>query len=200
MEIDATTFKAEQDGAFSVMVDKQPTRLVKESDLLSMKGANAERQTKWEKEQADLTAKVAEATKVSETHRQTVLQEQALREQLSQKYGDYDTLKSRVGEQEKEIATHKATLQKHQEEMAGRVKSNLLLLGASEESLKDKTLDQLRNLEDAAKMLGRTPQQPKSAQYDGGTGGTNGSETQMERAKRIIQEHESRHGKMVTAK
>ena len=113
MEIDQTTFKAEQDGAFSVMVDKQPTRLVRESDLVAVKGASAERQTKWEKEQADLTAKVAEATKVSETHRQTVLQEQALREQLSQKYGDYDTLKSRVGVRQRRTAANHVAHAEH---------------------------------------------------------------------------------------
>ena len=197
-EIDGTTFKPTQDGAFEVMIDKKAIRLVKETDLLSLKGANEERATKWDTERVSNETKVKELANAHETTRQQLLQEQAAKEQLISKYKDYDTHVSRVGELTKEIDTNKSTLQKAHDELALRIKSSLTTFGASEESLKDKNLDQLRNLEEAAKILG-TPIKGKQARYDGGPSGGNipASETPTDRARRILEAHDQSKNKML---
>ena len=199
-EVDGTTFKPTQDGAFEVMIDKKAIRLVKETDLLSLKGANEERATKWDTERVSNETKVKELANAQETTRQQLLQEQAAKEQLLSKYKDYDTHVSRVGELTKEIDTHKSTLQKAHDELALRIKSGLTTYGASEESLKDKNLEQLRNLEEAAKILGKQAPQGKQARYDGGGhNGTPPAETAYERASRIVAAAEEKYGKVKVA-
>ena len=195
VDIDATTFKQEQDGAFTISMDKKPVRLVKESDLLAVKGSSEAKLNEWNTERATLTSKVEESTKAQETVRQELLKEQALKEQLATKYKDYDTLTSRVGELTKELDTHKTSLQKHQEELTKRIKAQLLTSGAMEESLRDKNLDQLRNLEEAARIFGS---KGKGANYDGGGGGGNPNpETPFERAKRVVATQEEKQGRPV---
>lgn len=194
MEIDATTFKPTQDGAFEVMVDKKSTRLVKESDLLAVKGSSEAKVNEWNTERASFTSKLAEASTAQETIRQQMLKEQAAKEQLMTKYGDYDTWKSKVGELTTQVETHKSTLVKTQEELASRVMDSLKLYGVSEESLKGKDLSQLRNLEDAAKLLGRKPD--KQARYDGsGGGGASQSIPALESAKQEIQAAREKAGR-----
>ena len=188
-EIDPTTFKPTEDGAYTISIDKKPVRLVEERHLLAIKGSSETKANEWNTERTSLQAKLEESNKAHETTRQQVLQEQAAKEQLMEKYKDHDTLLTKVGELDKELSTQKTLLQQHQEELAIRLKAGLLSYGASEESLKERTLDQLRNLEDAAKLLGKNFQ--KSATYDGGTGGGGSApETPTERARRILDTHD----------
>ena len=199
MEIDATTFKAETDGAFSVLVDKKPTRLVKESDLLAVKESSGSKAKEWDTERATFTSKLEESSKAQETIRQSLLQEQAAKEAVVAKYADYDTWKTKVGELDKTLLEHKTSLQKHQEELTSRIKSGLMSAGVKEESLKDKNLDQLRNLEEAARLFAGN-QQKKPANYEGGTGGGGSApESNFERAKRIIAAQEEKQGKIKVA-
>jgi chromosome segregation ATPase len=179
MEINPTTFKMNSDSTFSIQADGNEVRLVKEEDLLSLKGANEGRTRQWDTEKATYEAKVKELTDSHATTRQQLLQEQALREQLAGKYKDYDTHVSRVGELTKEVESHKTSLKKHQDDLSARIKANLISLGASEESLKDKTLDQLRNLEEASSIFVNPA--TRKILYD--RGNHDGRGTQIEKAK-----------------
>ena len=70
---------------------------------------------------------------------------------------------------------------------------------ASEEAIKDKTLDQLRNLEDAANIFGNGNKAVVAARYDGGSGGPSGGtapESPADRANRILEEHDAKRGKV----
>ena len=196
-EIDATTFKVNSDSTYSIKMDGKETKLVKEEDLVAIKGASEDRTKQWNTERATFTTKLEESSKAHETTRQSLLQEQALKEQLIAKYKDFDTLTSKVGEQDKLLNEHKTSLQKHQDELANRIKSVLIATGASEESLKGKTLDQLRNLEEAAKILGKNLQ-PRKANYDGdGDGEGHASISNLDRARNTIDAWEQAHGKTV---
>lgn len=193
MQFDPTTFKPEQDGAFSIAADGKPIRLVKESDLLAVKGANESKVAEWEKERVAFNTKVEESTKAYDTLKQQLVQEQAVRQAEQEKFKDYDTHKNRVGELEKELGGHKEKATKLESEVATMLRSGLIAYGAKEDVLKDKTLDQLRSLHEAAGLLGH---QAKPAKYDGGAGGGgSGGETPVERARRIIEAAESRRGK-----
>ena len=186
------TFTFNKDGSVDLPVEGKPIRFVKESDLLAVKGGAESKQKEWDTEKTTLSNQLTEVSKLRDETHQKFLQAQAEKEQLAEKYKDYDTWKSKVGEQEKSLKDIQDTLKKHQEELMSRVKSGLIASGVKEESLKDKTLDQLRNLEEAAKLFG-AGKQGKPASYDRGTGGKeSGAETAFDRAKRIIAAQEER--------
>jgi len=187
------TYTTNEDGTISVEWEGQPTRFAKESDLLAVKGASKSRSEEWETEKAQFNTQMAEANRLRDETHQSLLQERATLEKLQEQYKDYETHKVRVGELETEVAGHKETVGKHQVELTERIRQNLITThGAHEDALKDKTFDQLRNLEEAAKVFGSNSPR-RAANYDGGgpTGGST-SESQTERAMRIIEEAEAR--------
>jgi len=191
----AQTFN--NDGSIDIPVDGKPVRFVKESDLLAVKGGAESKVKEWENEKSKLLTQVAEANRLRDESHTNLLQAQATKEQLEARYSDYDTHKTRVSELEKELGSHKENIGKAEKELADRIRANLLGYGAKEDSLKDKTLDQLRNLEEAAKLFGNN-KGGKPARYDGGTGGPAGGgvpEAPIDRARRIIEEHEAKKGK-----
>ncbi len=190
-QYDTKDFKANEDGSFIIMADSKPLRLVKESDLLAVKGGFDEAKKAHESAVADWTGKLAEAQKRFESEHQGVIQGQAALEQLSGKLKDHDTLTAKVGELTKEVDSHKQRLTGYEKDLVTRITNQLISLGAKAESLKDKTLDQLKSLEEAAGVFGQ-----KKPSFDGGGGG-NGSkpETDYDRRARIIAESEERRGK-----
>jgi hypothetical protein len=182
-----------QDGSVEIPVDGKPTRFVKEADLLAVKGSREKIEKDWETEKTSFQTKLAEANRLREESHAQFLQAQAANTTLAEQFKDHDTLKARAGELEQELGTHKEKLTAHEKELASRIRQNLIGSGAAEDSLKDKTLDQLRNLEEAAKIFGgHKPQPPR---YDGGRpGGGSAPETPLDRAKRVLEENESKRG------
>lgn len=165
------TFTFNKDGSVDLPIEGKPIRFVKEADLLAVKGGAEEKQKEWVAKETSYTSQVSEAARLRDEAHQNFLKAQAEKEQLAAQYKDYDTFKGKVGELEKSLTEHKTSLQKHQLELASIIKADLISKGAKEESLKDKTLDQLRNLQEASKIFG-TPR--KGANYDGGGNGTDG--------------------------
>lgn len=183
--------KFNQDGSVDLPVDGKPIRFVKEADLLAVKGGVQSKETVWETEKAQYNTQLAEANRLREETHQTLLRTQAERDNLKEQYKDYDTHKMRVGELETELGSNKERLTKVETALVERMRQALTGAGALEESLKDKTLDQLRSLEEAAKIFGKELK-AKPANYDGGKqGGGSAPETSLDRARRILEEHEA---------
>ena len=179
-----------QDGSVDIPVEGKATRFVKESDLLAVKGAKEKSEHEWAGKETNYQTQLAEANRIREETHQQLLQAQAAKDQLAEQYKDYDTYKNRVGELETELGSSKERLTSYEKELAERMHQALVGAGATEESLKDKTLDQLRNLEEAAKVFGREVK-ARPANYDGGkVGGGTTPETPIERARRILEESE----------
>jgi hypothetical protein len=160
-------FDFNEDGSLDLPIGDNgaKVRLVKESDLLAVKGSATEKAKDWETKEAEYQKQLAEANRLREETHQNLLKEQADKEQIVSKYQDYDTVKTRVGELEKELGSHKESVGKYETELTDRIKRNLISLGATEDAIKDKNLDQLRNLEEAAQLFGKGG---KPANYDGG--------------------------------
>lgn len=195
-------FAFNQDGSVDLDVEGAKVRYVKESDLLAVKGGSETKEKEWENEKASFNTQLAEANRLRDETNQSLLQERAAKEQLVETYKDYDTHKRRVGELETENGTLKESVGKSDDELAGRIRHALIMQhGASEDGVKEKTLPQLRNLEEAARLFGNGKgKQPVPARYDGGQGGPAGGsvpEKPIERAQRIIAEHEAKLGKPV---
>lgn len=183
--------KFNQDGSVDLPIDGKPIRFVKEADLLAVKGGVQSKETVWETEKAQYNTQLAEANRLREETHQTLLRTQAERDNLKEQYKDYDTHKMRVGELETELGSNKERLTKVETALVERMRQALTGAGALEESLKDKTLDQLRSLEEAAKIFGKELK-AKPANYDGGKqGGGSAPETSLDRARRILEEHEA---------
>lgn len=196
----AENFTFNHDGSVDLDVEGQKVRFVKESDLLAVKGGSEAKEKDWETEKASFNTQLAEANRLRDESNQSLLQERAAKEQLVTKYGDYDTHKNRVGELETEVGTLKEGVGKFEEELAGRIRHNLIMYhGADENAVKDKTLPQLRSLEEAARVFGATKDK-KPANYDGAKPpGGDGVESPQDRAARILEEHDAKYGR-VTAK
>lgn len=189
------------DGSVDLQVEGNAVRFVKESDLLAVKGGSETKEKEWETEKASFNTQLAEANRLRDESSASLLQERAAKEQLTTKYGDYDTQKVRVGELETETGTLKESIGKFEEELAGRIRHTLIMSnGASEDAVKDKTLPQLRNLEEAARVFGNgnKNKQGQPARYDGGQGGPAGGgvpESSIDRAHRILEDHDAKRGR-----
>jgi len=198
----AENFTFNHDGSVDLPIEGVMTRFVKESDLLAVKGGSEQKEKDWENEKASFNTQLAEANRLRDESNALLLQERAAKEQLATKYADYDTHKVRVGELEAENGTLKESISKYDEELAGRIRHNLIMYnGASEEAVKDKTLPQLRNLEEAARVFGNGNKGKEGvpARYDGGQGGPAGGsvpESALDRANRILEEHDAKKGKV----
>jgi len=192
------TYTFNSDGSIDIPVSGKPTRFVKEADLLAVKGGSETKSKEWENEKSKFQTDIAEANRLRDETRQTLLTEQAAKELLVKQYSDYDTHKNRVGELETELGSVKESIGKYETELASRISASLLGHGAKEEAIKDKTLDQLRNLEEAARIFGNGKSTiPIPARYDGGQGGSSGGsapETPTDRANRILEEHDTKRG------
>lgn len=193
-------FAFNQDGSVDLEVEGAKIRFVKESDLLAVKGGSEAKEKEWENEKASFNTQLAEAHRLRDESNNSVLQERAAKELLITQYADFDTHKRRVGELETEVGTLKEGVGKFEEELAGRIRHTLIIQhGASEDGVKEQTLPQLRNLEEAARLFGNGKgKQGLPARYDGGQGGPAGGsapETSLERANRILEEHDAKKGR-----
>ena len=190
------TYTFNTDGSIDIPVEGKPIRFVKESDLLAVKGSSETKVKEWENEKASFNTQLAEANRLRDETHTTLLQEQAAKEQLVKTYADYDTHKKRVGELETEVGSHKESVGRLEKELTERLRHSLInIYGASETAIKDKTLDQLRSLEDAARIIGP---KVRLAKYDDGKGGLGGGvpESGLDRARRILEEHEAKGHKI----
>jgi len=156
------TYTVNEDGTINIMVDGKVIKHVKESDLLAVKGGS-------EKKEGELLSQIAEANRLKdETHNQ-LLQEQAAKEQLEEQAKEGATLKPKVGELETQLNAAQESRKQLEEELLGMKRSHLAVqYKVSEESLKDKDMNQLRNLEDALQLVGN---KGKPAKYDIGPSG-----------------------------
>ena len=186
-----TEFMVNQDGSIDIPIGGKSVRYVKEADLLAVKSGKEKLEQEWTGKETNYQTQLAEANRIREETHQQLLQAQAAKDQLAEQYKDYDTHKSRVGELEAELGSSKERLTSYEKELVERMHQALVGAGATEESLKDKTLDQLRNLEEAAKVFGKEVK-ARPANYDGGkVGGGTTPETPIERARRILEESEA---------
>lgn len=186
MEGDTQTFeaRANPDNTFSLSLDGKEVRLVKEADLLAVKGGSEGAKKDWEAKESNYLTQIAEANRVKDETHQKYLQEQTAREQGEEKAKQVDTLSTKVGELEGQVATLSESRKKLEDELLGRVRSNVAkLYNTSEDTLKDKDLTTLKTLEETGKNLklkasGGTPR------LDDGSGGGSGSgpKTKLEAA------------------
>jgi len=155
------TFTANEDGSYNFNIDGKSVRTVKESDLLAVKGGA-------EKKEGELLSQIAEANRLKDESHNLYLQEQTAREQFEEQAKESPTLKTKVGELETQLSATLESRKQLEEELLGMRRTHLAAqYKVSEESLKDKSMDQLRNLEDALKLVGGR----KPANYDIGPQG-----------------------------
>ncbi len=195
-------FTPNTDGSIDLPINGVSVRFVKESDLLAVKGGSETKVKEWEVDKSKMNTDLAEANRLREESHSQLLQERAAKEQLVTNYSDYDTVKTKVGELETELGSTKESLGNLQTELAERLRQNLITgHGATEESIKEKNLDQLRNIEEAAKLLGAGSNAVKPANFGGDRVPGDGAapEDPLDRAKRIIEEHERKSGRMQVA-
>ena len=174
------------DGTIEFAVNgNKPIRYAKESDLLAVKGVSQDKETEWGKKEAKYQTDLAEANRIREETYSQLIQAQAKAEQLTEQYKEFDTFKTKVGELETENGSLKESVTKYETEVTDRIRGNLINRGAKEEDLKEKTIDQLRSIEEAASLFGGST---FKRSYDEGPGGGNAPESPDERANRIIEE------------
>lgn len=169
----AITFN--DDGSISTEVSGKTIKFVHSSDLVKVKDGLEANIKKLEGEATKYQTDLAESNRVRDEHNQSRLTAEAAKEQMENQYKDYDTLKGKVTTLETESASHKEDCGKLETEVTSILRASLMGHGATEESIKDKSLDQLRNLDEAAKLFGNG-KKPEPANYDtpGGPGGGGG--------------------------
>lgn len=188
-----------QDGSISIPDGSgKEVRFVKESDLLAVKGAREQAETGWETEKAQLRTDLAEANRLRDEAHQGKLQAQAAYEQQAEQFKDYDTYKTRLGELETQNTDLTNKITGYETELTDRIRNSLVSIGGNEEALKEKDLTQLKNLEEAATILGKTL--TPNPNYDNGHRQHATAETAMDRARRVLAEHEERGHRMGTSK
>lgn len=161
------TFVTNSDGSFTIDLDGKATRLVKESDLLVVKGGAERKDTEFQ-------SQLAESNRQRDEEHSNLLKAQAAQEQFEKDSREGATHKLRVGELETELTTIKDNTKKLEDELLGRVKTSLTSgYGVKEEILKDKDFSQLRTMEVALNEAG-VGSKPKAANYDSGPSGTGG--------------------------
>jgi len=182
-------FTTNQDGSIDFMLGGKAVRYAKESDLLAVKSAAEKQEKVWDNEKTQFNTQLAEANRLRDETHQQLLQAQAASEQLAEQFKDYDTHKARVGELETELGSHRERLSGYEKEVTERIRQSLLAAGVTEDNIKDKTLDQLKSLEDAAKVFVGLKAIP--ARYAGSkpVGGDGTSEAPLDRARRILEEN-----------
>lgn len=135
--------KIEADGSISVLLDGKTVKLVKESDLLAVKGGA-------EKREAELLGIAAEANRIKDEAHQSLLKQQALYSELETKAKDVPVLQQKLQEMTKNFDGLKA----ENSLLSGRVlehsKQNLVLYyGVKEDNLKDLPLQEVVKMEEA---------------------------------------------------
>lgn len=173
MSEDNQTFVTNSDGSFTASLDGKSTRLVKESDLLAIKGGA-------EKKEGEFQTQLAESNRQRDEEHTNLLKAQAAQEQFEKDAIEGATFKTKVGELETQVTTLTDGNKKLEDELLGRVKTSLTSsFGVKEDILKDKDMTQLRTMEVALREAGVDTKTNKPANYDNGPGGTGGVTTPM---------------------
>jgi len=138
-------------------------KMVPESDLVAVKkGA--------EKKEAELLSQIAEANRIKDEKHNLYLQTLAAKEQLEEQAKEGATLKDKVAELEGTLNATESSRKQLEEELLGIKRTSLAKsYNVSEESLKDKSASELKNLEDALSLVGNSNKKP--ANFDQGPGG-----------------------------
>lgn len=167
------TWTPNQDGTFTINLDGKATKLVKESDLLAVKGASETARKEYESTQAKYQTDLAEANRVKDESHTQLVQERAAKELLEKDAQEGANLKTKVGELETTNATLEGSRSKLEEELTGMKRSTLVTqFKVDEAKVKEMNLDQLRQTESSLQLVGVG--NPKPANYDGGSGGAGG--------------------------
>ena len=157
---------ANSDGSFTVQADGKSIRLVKESDLLAIKGASENVKVDYEAKISKHLTDLAESKRLLDEKHNLLLQEQAAKEAVMKDAQEAATLKAKVGEYEaklNEAMTGRTETEKHLLDMLKERFTTTYKVPA--DKVKDMNLAQLR---DAEKVLALTGIGTRSANYDGG--------------------------------
>ncbi len=160
----AITFN--DDGSISTDVGGKTVKFVHSSDLVKVKDGLEATNKGLEDKVAKLSTDLAETVRVRDENSQSRLTAEAATEQMEKKYKDYEDIKGKVTTLETEGASHKEDYGKLETEISDILRRSLVTHGAPEDSIKDKTLDQLRHLDEAAKLFGNG-KKAEPAKYDG---------------------------------
>lgn len=165
---------ANNDGSFSVSIDGKLVRLVKESDLLAVKGATEQIKEKYESQTSKLMTDLAEANRLRGEEHNLLLQEQAAKEKLLKDAQEAVTLKTKVGELESKLSTETTTHDSTKESLLNLMRDRFVnMYKVAPDKVKGMSLDQLREAEKNFALVGLGTS--RSANYDGGAGGTGGA-------------------------
>jgi hypothetical protein len=178
-----------QDGSYSYEFEAgKPTKLVKESDLQGHKSASQQRETA-------LMSQLAEANRLHDEEHQNFLKEQTARQTFEATAREVEAHRTMAKDWESKHMAEAESHTKTKEQLLGRTKSHMAMLyGVDEETLKDKTLEDLSNLEKAYQLVGAKG--GKKPNFDGSGGGAVGGkppESNDERLDRILEEAKSRN-------
>ncbi|MBU2060035.1 MAG: hypothetical protein KKB38_20160 [Gammaproteobacteria bacterium] len=172
--MELTDLAANSDGSFTVNIDGKSVKLVKESDLLAVKGAAEQAKEKLEAQTSKLMTDLAEANRLKDEKHNLLLQEQAAKEQLMKDAQEAVTLKTKVGELESKLSTEGVTRKTTEEQLLGLMQDRFTnLYKVAPDKVKGMSLDQLREAEKNFTLVGLGTS--RSANYDGGAGGTGGT-------------------------
>ena len=170
--MDAKDFAVNQDGSFTVSLDGKPVKLVKESDLLAVKGGA-------ESKEAGYLTQLANANGEKGTAHAKWLEAQAAKEAVEAKLKELEPFKLQYEEAGKKLTAAEAGSKQLRDRLLGIMKTTLMSqYGVKEDLLKDKALEDLEKLSEAAKILvtgskgnGKTPANFDAAGGNGGAGG-----------------------------
>jgi len=185
------TYQFEPDGSIKITVDGKSVKYVKESDLLTVKGASEQSRNDYENQLAKHQADLAEANRLHDETKQTLLQERAAKEQLEAKAQEAATLTTKVGELEGQLNAAKTSGEELTNELLGIKRTTFVeQFKVDPEKVKEMDLNQLRDAEKHFTLVGFSPAPSQPARYDGGTGGVGGDGAKLsphEQAKIEIQ-------------
>ena len=159
--------KQNADGSFSLIADGNTIKLVRESDLLAVKGGAGQKE-------AELYSKVAESNRQAEEFRQQLLKEQARQSEFELKLKELPSIQQKLTDATKLTETHVNRVKELESRVLDFTKNSLMQgYGVKPEALKDKTLDDISKMEQAFVSSGV----PKRGvvTYDTGTGGNTGN-------------------------
>ncbi len=171
----AITFN--DDGSVSTEVNGKTIKFVHSSDLVKVKDGLEATNKGLEGQVTKLQTDLVESNRVKDEHNQARLTADAAKEQMETGYKDYEDIKSKVSRLETELGSHKESIGKYETEISEVLRLSLMGHGASEDSIKDKNLEQLRNLNEAAKLFAGNGKKPEPAKYDGSGGAGAGAST-----------------------
>lgn len=167
------TYITNADGSVTIKMEGKDTKFVKESDLLTVKGASEQVRKEYEDKVTKYQTDLAEANRKHDELHQTLLQKDAALEQLQTKAEEHDTLTTKVGELQSQLSAADENRRKTEEELLGIKRSTFsTTYKVDPEKVKEMSLDQLREAEKNFNLVGfqSNPNQP--ARYDGGGGGS----------------------------